>query len=160
MTLILGYFFLRACICSAPTRNLRNPRIAQRELGIHTLAPNPGIARRIPLLRTRDVEQTFDLSYFIASSCYKWRTRSVQQLSRDIGRSLKSFAAQLSLIMILKAARQSPETRSSIYSTKIYKDQENYSPKFRHWVKTRGSSSCHIQLLDSRMYFVYQPKLM
>ena len=45
-----------------PTRNLRNPRIAQRELGIHTLACNPGIARPIPLLRTRDVEQTFDLS--------------------------------------------------------------------------------------------------
>ena len=97
---------------------LRNPRIAQRELGIHTLARNPRIARLIPLLRTRDVEQTFDLSYFIANSCHTAHSISTA-VSLDIGRSLKSFAAQLSLRMILKAARQSPETRSSLYSTKM-----------------------------------------
>ena len=35
-------------------RNLRNPRIAQCKLGIHTLARNRRIAQPIPLLRTRD----------------------------------------------------------------------------------------------------------
>ena len=40
------------CICSARSRNLRNPRIALRNLGILTLARNPRIAHRIPALRT------------------------------------------------------------------------------------------------------------
>ena len=47
-------------ICSARTRNLRNPRIALRKIGIRTLARNPGIAQPIQLLRTRDVAQTYD----------------------------------------------------------------------------------------------------
>ena len=41
-----------ACICSARSRNLRNPRIALRNPGILTLARNPRIAHRIPELRT------------------------------------------------------------------------------------------------------------
>ena len=45
-----------ACLCSARTRNLRNPRIAQCKLGIHTLPRNPGIAQPIPLLRIHDID--------------------------------------------------------------------------------------------------------
>ncbi len=46
------YILSAGYICSAPTSNFRNARIAQRKLGILTLPRNPSIAHVIPGLTT------------------------------------------------------------------------------------------------------------
>ena len=51
-------------LCSARTRNLCNPRIAQCKLEIHTLPRNPGIAQPIPLLRIRDIDTSRSMASY------------------------------------------------------------------------------------------------